>query len=83
LYRVDFKNSAAGELRSLMRDVQLRGVAKLEKLKENPRAPGVKKMKGMGNLYRARVGDYRIQYSIDDATQMILVTKVSDRKDAY
>ncbi len=36
----------------------------LRALVENPRPPGVKKLKGYHDYWRIRVGDYRIIYTI-------------------
>jgi mRNA interferase RelE/StbE len=55
---------------------------KMEMIAENPRGQGVKKMKGR-NAYRARVGDYRLIYTIDDAKRTITIIDVGNRKDIY
>ena len=54
----------------------------INKLKENPRPPGVKKLKGRPG-YRVRAGNYRIIYSIFDAELRIEVLAIVDRKDIY
>jgi mRNA interferase RelE/StbE len=82
-YRVDIKNSAKSEIRKLPNDVRHRIVLRIAKLSENPRPPGVKKLEGSGDLYRVRVGDYRIIFQIDDYALVVLVVRVADRKDAY
>jgi mRNA interferase RelE/StbE len=44
----------------------------------------VKKLKGSDDLYRVRVGDYRIIYRIDEKGRLVvLVIRVSRRDQAY
>jgi mRNA interferase RelE/StbE len=43
----------------------------------------MKKLAGETNLYRIRVGDYRVVYEIDDSNQFIVVTRVRHRRDVY
>jgi len=40
-------------------------------------------MAGHEGLFRIRVGDYRILYEIDDAGQVVTVTRVRQRGSAY
>ncbi len=63
-------------------------VRKIEKLidglAENPRPPGVKKLKGLDeDVYRVRTGDYRVIYVIEDKVRIVEVRKVGHRKDIY
>jgi mRNA interferase RelE/StbE len=37
----------------------------------------------LGDLWKYRVGDYRIISSIDDKAVLILVVKIGDRKEVY
>ena len=52
-------------------------------LAQNPRPPGSLKMHGGDDLYRIRVGDYRIIYEIRDAILLVVVVKIGDRRDIY
>lgn len=52
----------------------------IDNLQLNPRPFGIKKLKNY-NLYRLRVWDYRIIYSIDDGKLIILVLQVGHRRD--
>ena len=65
-YRIELKPSAAKSLDRLPVDLQKRIVRALETLAGNPRPPGVVKMEGDDNLWRVRVGDFRIVYEIHD-----------------
>ena len=60
-YTVTVERKAANFLRDLTdKRLALRLREAIDALAENPRAPGSVKLPGEGELYRARVGDYRI-----------------------
>ena len=63
--------------------MQHRIAKKVEKLVENPRLSGVVKLRGDDNLYRCRIGEYRLVYSIDDSKQKVVITRIRHRKDVY
>ena len=52
-------------------------------MRENPRPHGVKKLVEAEGLYRARVGDYRILYAVEDQLLLLIVLTVGHRKDIY
>jgi mRNA interferase RelE/StbE len=82
-YKVIFKPSADKALSKLPVDVQRRIVAAVEALAVEPRPPGVVKMAGDDNLWRVRVGEYRIVYEIHDGQLIVLVLRVAHRRDVY
>ena len=55
----------------------------MRKLEAEPRPPGSLKMKGDADIYRVRVGDYRVIYEIRDAILLVVVVKIGDRRDIY
>jgi mRNA interferase RelE/StbE len=55
----------------------------LEALKADPFHPGAIKMSGSGQLYRVRVGGYRIVYEVDQGRLRVLVVKIGKRGDVY
>jgi mRNA interferase RelE/StbE len=67
-----------------LRDESLkrRIVRALRSLETNPRPPGCLKMQG-SELYRIRVGDYRVIYQVRDATLVVLVVNIGNRRDVY
>lgn len=81
-YELRFKVSVAKDLRGLPKADVKRILARAESLRENPRPPGVEKLAG-SERYRVRQGDYRILYTVDDATVVVEVVKVGHRKDVY
>lgn len=48
-----------------------------------PKGYDVKKLKGVKNTYRLRIGGYRIIYMVDFKKSKIFVLAVSQRKKAY
>jgi mRNA interferase RelE/StbE len=83
-YTILFKETARKELYRLP-DKTLKKVSTLiDSLAINPRPAGVKKLKGTGeNLWRARVGDYRVIYLIDDSIRIVNIRKIGNRREVY
>jgi len=54
-------------------------------LRENPFfGPNIKKLKGnLKELYRFRIGNFRLFYKISDETVIVFILDIEDRKDAY
>jgi mRNA interferase RelE/StbE len=52
-------------------------------LANEPRPLGYHKLTGYENLYRIRVGDWRIIYAIEDDRLIVLALEVSPRGSAY
>lgn len=82
-YRVELRPRADKQLRALPRPVQLRIVAALDQLADEPRPQGVRKLSGAENLYRIRIGDYRVVYEIQDRLLLVLVVRIGHRRDIY
>jgi mRNA interferase RelE/StbE len=82
-YTVILKPSAEREFGKLQKDVQRKIKKALEFLSEEPRPDGVKKLKGMENIYRHRVGNHRIIYQIQDKELIVYVVRIADRKESY
>ena len=83
LYTVRIDARAQKDLQTFSMETRYRVVAKIESLGANPRPPGIKKLKGEDNLYRLRVGSYRILYTIRDKELLVLVVRIGDRRDVY
>ena len=83
VYRISFKPAAQRQLRRLPRQVQVRLLDRIEQLSEEPYPPAVKKLKAEIDLFRVRVGDYRIIYTVHDDRCIILIVRVGDRRDVY
>ena len=57
----------------------------LQQLEQNPRShPNIKPLKGeYAGLYRYRIGDYRVIYSINDDQVQVFVLTIAHRSKAY
>ncbi len=83
LYTVTFARSARRELEALSRPLIARVFKRIETLASDPRPAGCRKLVGQVNLWRIRVGDYRVLYEVDDEKCAVDVVAVRHRKDAY
>jgi mRNA interferase RelE/StbE len=82
-YAIELKSSARKELESLPDSVLSRVIRKLESLTRNPRPAGCKKLRGYKDLWRIRVGDWRVVYIVDDPAKLISVTRIAHRREVY
>jgi len=81
-YALTYKPSVERELMRLPREILGRADAAIQKLGQVPRPPGCIKLAGV-DAYRVRVGDYRIIYSIDDASRVVVIQAVRHRREVY
>ena len=83
-YRVLIKPSAAKEIEAVgQKEDRQRIVTRIRSLGRDPRPFGSEKLSGKGNLYRLRVGRYRVVYSIGDAELVVVVVRAGHRKSVY
>ena len=83
MHELRIGRSAAKELESVPDKVIDRVAAKIDSLSTQPRPAGCKKLRGADDLWRVRVGDYRIVYAIDDTQSIVEIRVIRHRKDAY
>jgi mRNA interferase RelE/StbE len=84
MHRVLLRPAAQKFFRKL-RDKSLatRLVVAMRGLATDPRPPGCEKLAGVADLFRIRVGDYRIIYHIRDEALLVLVVKIGHRREVY
>jgi len=82
-YSVQIAPAAERQLKKLLKPTQRQITKRLLALELNPRPNGIKKLEGEKDLYRLRVGDFRVIYIIKDKTLLVLVLKIDHRKDVY
>ena len=82
-YSITFARSARKELEALSNPLIQRIFPKIEALNVEPRPSGCRKLQGFENLWRIRVGDYRVIYSVDDNLRIVDVVAVRHRRQAY
>lgn len=73
VYSVALSSRASRETRRLDRQILVRISKAIDGLAENPRPSGCLKVKTAERLWRIRVGDWRIGYEIDDASQAVTI----------
>ncbi len=82
-YTIEFSRKAERQFRDLPKSIQVKLTPKINALADNPRPRGAKKLEGENELYRIRVGDYRVIYQVQDKALIVLVVKIGDRKEIY
>ena len=82
-YRVEFTPAALRQVKKLPGNILKKVAHAIDNLKSNPWPDGAKKLVAGDNLYRVRVGDYRIVYQIRNKELIILIVRVRHRKDVY
>ena len=82
-YSILIKSPAQKELDALDDSVFARIDRKILALAETPRPAGCKKLKGYKDLWRKRIGDWRVIYIIDDSAKRIDITRVAHRREVY
>ena len=82
-YRIEFAPRAERDLKSLDGSIRRRIARRIQSLADNPYPQGIKKIEGEEELYRLRVGDYRILYQVQRQRVVILVVGIGHRRDIY
>jgi len=82
-YPVRVPEPAVGELGKLPSSARERVRQRIGALADNPRPQGAKKLGSAEDLWRVRVGDYRVLYAIRDRQLLVLVVRVGDRRHVY
>jgi mRNA interferase RelE/StbE len=79
-YTVEFERSAKKELDRLDGPIRARVLRKVAALEGDPRAT---RLVGADDLWRIRVGDYRVVYAIEDDRRVVIVVRVAGRGKVY
>jgi mRNA interferase RelE/StbE len=82
-YRIELTSRAARQFAELEAPLQKRIGARIDALAKDPRPPSSRKLVGSDDLYRIRVGDYRVIYRIEDRVVLITVIRIGHRRDVY
>jgi mRNA interferase RelE/StbE len=82
-YSVSLAPAAVRQFRKLPILIQQRLKPHIDSLSVSQRPAETKKLEAEPNLYRIRVGDYRILYYIWDAEREVLVVKIAHRREVY
>jgi mRNA interferase RelE/StbE len=83
MHRIELLPSAARELRKAPANVQHRLVRAIDRLAAEPGPPDGHKLLGAEDVWRIRVGDYRILYQVFDEVLLIVIVRMGHRRDVY
>ncbi|MBI2165962.1 MAG: type II toxin-antitoxin system RelE/ParE family toxin [Chloroflexi bacterium] len=79
-YKVEIHSAAQKQMLSLPKEARMELALSIDRLGNNPRPPRVKKLAD-SDLWRIRVGQYRIVYAIDDKAQLVTIVRIARRKE--
>lgn len=83
-YKLEFSKEALKYLHTLDNHSSQRIVKKIKELTSNAENLSLKKIKSAKyNLYRLRIGNYRVVYSIEHDHITIFIVAIGHRKDIY
>ena len=82
-YNVELTRTAEKQLRRIAKRDRNRMVEAIRGLADRPRPQGARKLQGYDDVYRIRVGRYRVVYEVFDDRVIVIVLKVGHRKDIY
>lgn len=80
-YEVLIVSSAEKELAGMQKGLRQRIIEKFEEIARDPRGTDSKKLDD--RMYRVRVGDYRIVYTVNDKERKVVVTRIRHRREIY
>jgi mRNA interferase RelE/StbE len=81
MYRIDWKEKAVKELDKLDASISRRIFKSVDELKDKFSEKDIKKLKGYSNLYRLRVGDFRVIFELE--RDLIIILKIGHRESIY
>jgi len=82
-YTVELRPVVRKQLDRITAKDRARILRRLAALADDPRPAGVTALTGADDLWRVRVGDYRIIYTIDGDRLVVTVVRVAHRREAY
>lgn len=82
-YRVEISRTAEQQFRKLGADDRRRVAQAMLALGDDPHPIGSRKLTGYKDVYRIRVGVFRILYSVEGRQLIVIVLKIGHRKDVY
>ena len=82
-FEIEISGTAEKQIRKLAREEQIRVFKAIKALGSEPRPRGSRKLRGYNDVFRIRVGIYRVLYGIEQARLLIIILKVGHRRNAY
>ena len=81
--KIEISRTAERQLKKLSRGDQERVIRAVLALAHDPHPTGSRKLSGYGDVFRIRIGQYRVLYSIARTKLIVVVLKVGHRRDVY
>lgn len=82
-YRIFFTRRALRDLEAVPDRDRERIARRIDGLATEPRPSGARKLAGPDNLYRLRVSDYRVLYTVIDRVIAVTLVRIAHRRDIY
>jgi mRNA interferase RelE/StbE len=82
-WSVRFLDAARRQYLDLPERIRVQVGRKIESLEEDPFPAGLKRLKHREELYRVRIGDYRVLYSVNRLERIVTIFRIRHRRDAY
>lgn len=82
-YTIKWKSSAVKELSSIPKQYAKKIIESIDELQYSPRPPDCRKLRLFNNIYRIKISNYRVIYSIQDNILLIEIIKIGHRKEVY
>ena len=84
MFSVEFGSDAKRFLKKAEKQIAERIVKRIRKLREDPFPSDVKRVVGKKDkIFRVRVGDYRIQYSVIYERNLVFISDIDKRGRAF
>jgi len=82
-FRIEVSATAERQIRKLRREDQLRVLRAIQPLATEPNPPGARKVRGYPDVFRIRVGTFRILYRVEGRRLLIIILKLGHRREIY
>lgn len=82
MYKILIERGAEQDLDRIETKMRNRVIAHLLMLRNDPRT-NAKKLKGIDNAWRIRIGNFRIIYEIEDKNRIVKIYRIKHRSKAY
>jgi mRNA interferase RelE/StbE len=82
-YRIEVTGRAAKQLAELAAPDRKRVSRRIDALAGQPRPKDSRKLSGADDLWRIRIGDYRVVYQIQDQVLVIVIVRIGHRREVY
>lgn len=82
-YDIEISETAEKQLKKLQRGDQRRVARAIVALADEPHPRGSRKLSGYNDVFRIRVGRYRVIYSVSGNRLIVIILKIGHRKDVH